>query len=323
MNFTKITEEDLLNKGVFGLPDTPGLTTQEMQKKFDELSKDVIIPKFNALIEELGPIKSIERVSDSVEESDKSIPTGNAVKKLVNNKANELAKKPVYKSAGGFPEVGDVFTVYIDDTVSPRLLYTWDEKNGYVLTGGTGGKPSGDGVVLLETTSAEYEKLPDSEKLRADVQYFIPSADGNVIKYRGKTYGGGGDVDIDYSEIEFDTEEIVVENAKTEEKTYNITFNSGVRDDDSYIVKKGNVVYLHLHAFVDAGFKSRLNLGTIPNECYPKGTIRFACSGNTVQNGYLDCLCSGFIAGLDIVVGDYTTGTLKEVTFDTCYLCAN
>jgi hypothetical protein len=209
MNFTKITEEDLLNKGVFGLPDTPGLTTQQMQEKFDELSKDVIIPKFNSLIDELELLKNIKKVSDTVEDSNESIPTGKAVTELVKENNSELAKKPVYKSAGGFPEVGDVFTVYIDDTVSPRLLYTWDEKNGYVLTGGTGGKPSGDGVVLLETTSAVYEALPNNEKMRDDVQYFI--SDKGIIKYKDKSYGGnGGDVDIDYSEIEFDTEEIVV-----------------------------------------------------------------------------------------------------------------
>ena len=35
MAFTKITDEDLLNKGVIGLPDTPGLSTSEMQAKFE------------------------------------------------------------------------------------------------------------------------------------------------------------------------------------------------------------------------------------------------------------------------------------------------
>ena len=31
----EITEQDLANKGVAGLPDVPGLTTEAMQKKFD------------------------------------------------------------------------------------------------------------------------------------------------------------------------------------------------------------------------------------------------------------------------------------------------
>ena len=39
MSFNKITTSDLTNKGVSGLPDTPGLSTSEMQRKFDEILK--------------------------------------------------------------------------------------------------------------------------------------------------------------------------------------------------------------------------------------------------------------------------------------------
>lgn len=53
MSFVKITDEELVDKGVTGLPDTPNLSTTDMQKKFDELSKDIIIPKFNELSGEL------------------------------------------------------------------------------------------------------------------------------------------------------------------------------------------------------------------------------------------------------------------------------
>ena len=49
----KITQTDLADKGVTGLPDTPGLPVGDMQAKFDELSKDVIVPKFNALCDSL------------------------------------------------------------------------------------------------------------------------------------------------------------------------------------------------------------------------------------------------------------------------------
>lgn len=56
MAFTKITNADLLNKGVVGLPDTPNLSTTEMQEKFDEIAKDVLVPKHNALIDELADI---------------------------------------------------------------------------------------------------------------------------------------------------------------------------------------------------------------------------------------------------------------------------
>ena len=52
--FTKISEADLKDKGVIGLPDTPGLSTSDMQKKFEETAREVIIPAFNKLIEDLA-----------------------------------------------------------------------------------------------------------------------------------------------------------------------------------------------------------------------------------------------------------------------------
>ena len=54
MAFTKITDADLQNKGVIGLPDTPGLSTTEMQEKFDEIALDVLAPKHNGLVDELN-----------------------------------------------------------------------------------------------------------------------------------------------------------------------------------------------------------------------------------------------------------------------------
>lgn len=54
MAFTKITDEDLLNKGVIGLPDTPGLSTSEMQAKFEQVAREVIVPKFNQLVDDLS-----------------------------------------------------------------------------------------------------------------------------------------------------------------------------------------------------------------------------------------------------------------------------
>lgn len=47
----KITNTDLNGRGVIGLPDTPGLTTTEMQNKLDEIAKDVLVPKVNELVE--------------------------------------------------------------------------------------------------------------------------------------------------------------------------------------------------------------------------------------------------------------------------------
>lgn len=53
MSFTKIEPGDLTGKGVVGLPDTPNMSTTDIQEKFDEIALDVIVPKFNALSDEL------------------------------------------------------------------------------------------------------------------------------------------------------------------------------------------------------------------------------------------------------------------------------
>ena len=54
MAFAKITDSDLKGKGNVGRPDTPGVTTAEMQRILDEIPRDVLVPALNALIDALG-----------------------------------------------------------------------------------------------------------------------------------------------------------------------------------------------------------------------------------------------------------------------------
>lgn len=53
MAFKKITDADVKDKGNVGRPDTPGVSTAEMQRIMDEIPREVIIPAFNALIDAL------------------------------------------------------------------------------------------------------------------------------------------------------------------------------------------------------------------------------------------------------------------------------
>ncbi|MEG2924791.1 MAG: hypothetical protein RR848_10025, partial [Oscillospiraceae bacterium] len=53
MGFSKITDIQLENRGILGLPDTPQFTSGEMKRKFDELPREVIIPAFNSNVESL------------------------------------------------------------------------------------------------------------------------------------------------------------------------------------------------------------------------------------------------------------------------------
>ena len=53
MAFEKITEAMLEGKGNIGKPNTPGVTTQEMQRIMDEIPREVIVPAFNAFLDAL------------------------------------------------------------------------------------------------------------------------------------------------------------------------------------------------------------------------------------------------------------------------------
>lgn len=61
----KITSADRSGKGVTGLPDTPGLSTGDMQARFDSLG-NLAIDKFNAVVDAVG---------GGIENSDTKIPT--------------------------------------------------------------------------------------------------------------------------------------------------------------------------------------------------------------------------------------------------------
>ena len=61
MELVKIFEKDLAGKGVIGQPDVPGLSAEEMQRKIEEIVRDVAIVKINEIIEwlcEEGATKS-------------------------------------------------------------------------------------------------------------------------------------------------------------------------------------------------------------------------------------------------------------------------
>lgn len=52
MSFTKITAEDLVNKGVTSLPDTPDMAASELKQRFDSLG-NLCVQRINNLVDEL------------------------------------------------------------------------------------------------------------------------------------------------------------------------------------------------------------------------------------------------------------------------------
>lgn len=81
----KITETDLAGKGNLGRPDIPGVSTAEMQRILDELSREVIVPAFNELS---GQVETAVNERYTKEEADKKL----------NEKAFEIGAGDMTKS---------------------------------------------------------------------------------------------------------------------------------------------------------------------------------------------------------------------------------
>ncbi len=101
-------------------------------------------------------------------------------------------KPPFYGAYENFPEVGEVERTYIDDTVDPRLMYTWDDiDQKYVLTGGAGGADgsSMDIQVTLPAAGwtgsvAPYQQTVTIPQMREDMTPFhFFAGDGDTERY--------------------------------------------------------------------------------------------------------------------------------------------
>lgn len=80
MAFKKITDADVKGKGNVGQPDTPGVSTAEMQRIMDEIPREVIIPAFNALIDALADKTSAAALGITAPDG----ITGSTVQEVVN-----------------------------------------------------------------------------------------------------------------------------------------------------------------------------------------------------------------------------------------------
>jgi len=85
-NTYKITSTDRTGKGVTGLPDTPGLSTGDMQARFDSLA-NLSIDKFNAVVDAVG---------DVISNDDTKIPTMAAIVAYVVSMGGGDMTKAIY-----------------------------------------------------------------------------------------------------------------------------------------------------------------------------------------------------------------------------------
>ena len=159
---------------------TKRLATYEDMKENIALAADDVV---NEVAEELNAATDRANTS-AVEAEAAAVDATNAAEEAKHAIAG--SKSPVYKS-DGWPEVGEEGRLYIDDTVSPRLIYTWDDEKGYVKTGGSGG----GNATVEEMTWAEYEALSEAEKMDGTLRVITDRKAG--VRFGNVDISGIGD----------------------------------------------------------------------------------------------------------------------------------
>lgn len=146
MSFTKILDTDLIDKGVIGLPDQPGLSTAAMQNKLEETARSVIIPKHNGLIDELHDTTAAGNIGAVAPTG----LTGTTTQALINELAAGAGSpvKDAYKNieSGGSTIVAsgeDTFKINAGSNVTITPLASPDKGISISVNGG-GGTSLGD-----------------------------------------------------------------------------------------------------------------------------------------------------------------------------------
>ena len=161
MAFNKITDADLVGKGVIGLPDTPNLSTTEMQNKFEETSRDVVIPKINEVIEGLNgsEVSNSSKAINPVSGNEESFQnTFNALKKYTDDEVTKERKK-----------ASDELKVHTDNKENPHVV-TAEQVNAYTKQAVDDklsdkvDKVEGKGLSTNDYDNSEKEKLADADR---------------------------------------------------------------------------------------------------------------------------------------------------------------
>lgn len=116
---------------------------------------------------------------------------------------------PFYGSYDTFPVPGEPGRFYIDDTVDPCLMYTWDtDTQKYILTGGAGGADGGSVDIPITLTSAgwtdttaPYSQTVTVPQMREGMTpLFFLASSGDVAQYAFSLITG---YQTGYAEITF------------------------------------------------------------------------------------------------------------------------
>lgn len=192
----KISSADRAGKGVTGLPDTPGLSTGDMQARFDSLA-NLSIDKFNAVVDAVG---------DVVTNDSEKLPTMKAIVDYVVSLGGGDMVKAVYdtddngivdnaEALNGHSEVyfrnqyeiTCPTTGYTDETVtiwgeskSLKAIEITVDKDGNALTNFTSGMNE-DYPINLTGDSSDFGKLFAYEILTGKVKLYFTSAPSSAF----------------------------------------------------------------------------------------------------------------------------------------------
>ena len=291
MAFTKITENDTINKGVMGLPDTPNLSTSEMQAKFEELSNDVIIPKFNNLVDELGAKSAAGNIGAT-------IPSGiNAESENVQAVLNGIAEK-AHTHEKSDAELTDAVTKAHEHSNKSVIDKFTENESGVPLY--NGGKMTGDAfkTVKVGTTSIVATDYDTIEIIAGDNVVIDADEVNKTLKFSsvGGSGSGGGDM---YKAVYDKNNDGMVDDAKTvgsldllntTNKTNAVTAINEVLQDHTEFVDHGSLYSTNTETFKDleSGF---YRLRNYKSDLFP-GSV--AVTGTMQKN----------------VVGGHHTGTI-------------
>lgn len=187
----KISSADRAGKGVTGLPDTPGLSTGDMQARFDSLG-NLSIDKFNAVVDSVG---------DTITNDGLKLPTMKAIVAYVSVMGGGDMTKAVYdtdddgvvdnsklfdgKSVKDFineyvitcPTSGytsESVTIWGDTKTLEKIVITAD-KDGNPLTNFHSGMKE-DYALNISGSASDFSKLYAHEIGEGEVTFYFTSA---------------------------------------------------------------------------------------------------------------------------------------------------
>jgi hypothetical protein len=172
MELEKILESDLAGKGVIGQPDVPGLPPEEMQKKVEEIVREIAIPKINEIIEYIaGKVATQEDLEKLLIEAGSVTSVfgrAGAVKAMAGDYTAEMVGAAAVKHAEQHGTNGS-------DPIKPEKIGAAAEKHahGNISSEGTIGDQNGKIVV-----TGLNGKLEAKEK--SEVGFILPAVIKNI-----------------------------------------------------------------------------------------------------------------------------------------------